>query len=192
MLLFCQKQTGFFVFEAEFVNALHEDFIIGLLLDVVIENVFESAFALEDDLFLGSFHLGFLKHFFSLHFHLAVSFTNLIFCVFVFLSILEVIEDVVPTSWLLLVPNLGSFVAEVWVPIAELGHSLLDLVELLSLDTVALDSYFQIFFELKFHDWLLLGVEQFEMSMRWSLSLADKFVIAGLTPSQAHVQVSKV
>lgn len=122
-----------------------------------------------------------------------MSFADFVLCIFVFLSIFEIIEEVVPTSLPVLISHLGSFVSEVWISVAELGHRLFNSLELLSLEAVSLDSYFQIFLEFEFHDGFFLRIQDVEMGMSWGLSLVDELVSAGLlrlTSLEADIQVS--
>jgi len=90
--------------------------------------VLESTFALVNDFLLGSFDLGLLKHLFSLQFFVAMHFTDFVFCVFVFLSVLKVIKEVVPSCGLVLKSNAASFISEVRVSVTELSHRLLNLI----------------------------------------------------------------
>lgn len=154
--------------------------MLAFLSFMVIKNVFEGAFAFENDLLLDRDDLSSLEHLFSFHFLFAMFFADFILCVLVLLSILNVIEEVVPAGGLILKLNVGSFVPEVWVRLAELGHLLLDLFELLSFGAVGLDSDFQIFFEFQFHYSFFLRIQDVEMGVSWGLSLVDKLFAARL------------
>lgn len=167
--------------------------MLAFLSDVVLKHVLEGAFAFENDLLLDRDDLSSLEHLISLHFLFAMSFADFILCVLVLLSILNVIEKIVPTGGLILKLDVGSFVPEVWVCLSELGHLLLDLIELLSFGAVGLDSDVQIFFEFKFHDGFFLRIQDVEMCMSWGLSLVDELVSAGLlrlTSLEADIEVS--
>lgn len=127
--------------------------MLGFLALLFLHQVNEVLAAADVDSLLESLDLHLLSSFSLLSMNLVMSFADVVFGHFIFLTVLNEIKEVLPALNWSVISLIALAISPIW-DLVEGKARLLDGLQVLSLGAVGLDSDLQIFFELQF-DFLL-------------------------------------